>query len=513
MFHFRLIKQNKVLIFFLALSVGLISGFLVAGSFNLSPQSKAEVKNQPSNPAPAIIQGNEVEVENAFVKVASTVGPAVVSISTEHTEKVKRGIRRYYLGPEGPSSGQDEFFDQFFRDFFGQDIPGMPHEYKQMGLGSGVIIDEEGYILTNEHVIQNADKITITLPDGREFKGELKGTDPRSDLAIVKIKANNLPAAELGDSDKVKIGQWAIAIGNPFGFAVNNPRPTVTVGVISALDRSLPQDAQRDRNYTGLIQTDAAINPGNSGGPLADINGKIIGINVAIFTTSGGYQGVGFAIPINIAKEIVGDLIAGKKILYGWLGVNVQDLDEDLIKYFNLSDKEGALITKVLENSPAQKGGLKDSDIIRYYNSEKIKNVRELLKKVGRSKVGQKVKVGIIRDGKEISLDVEVGERPLELEKFAEASTGNWRGVEVKDITPELAKHFNLEEKSGVMVSNIENGSPADDAGLRVGDVINEINRRSIKNMQDYEVIVKNVKGDALIRTTRGYAIIKEKIE
>ena len=514
MFHFRLIKQNKVLIFVFALAVGLISGFLIAANLNLLPQSKAEGKTALSSAAPRGGQENEVEeVENSFVKVASTVGPAVVSISTEHTEKVKRGIRRYYFGPEGPSSGQDEFFDQFFRDFFGQNLPGLPHEYKQMGLGSGVIIDDEGYILTNEHVIQNADKIAITLPDGREFKGEVKGTDPRSDLAIVKIKAHNLPVAELGDSDKVRIGQWAIAIGNPFGFAVNNPKPTVTVGVISALDRSLPRTGQRDRDYSGLIQTDAAINPGNSGGPLVDISGKIVGINVAIFTTSGGYEGVGFAIPINIAKEIVGDLIAGKKILYGWLGVNVQDLDEDLIKYFNLSDKEGVLIAKVLEDSPAQKGGLKDSDIIRSYNGEKIKNVRELLKRVGRSKVGQKVKVGIVRGGKEITVEVEVGERPSELEKFAEASTGNWRGIEVKDITPELAKRFNLEEKSGVMISNIENGTPADNAGLRVGDVINEINKRPIKNMKDYEIAIKDLKGDVLLRTARGYAIIKEKVE
>lgn len=483
----KFVKENKILLFVLALSVGLIS----------------------ANPAPVT---NEVETENAFIKVASGVGPAVVSVSTEHTEKIKRGIRRHSFGPQEGPFGHDEFFDQFFRDFFGED--GMPgREYKQMGLGSGVIIDEEGYILTNEHVIQNADKITIALPDGREFKGEVKGTDPRSDLAIVKIKAHNLPVAELGDSDKVRIGQWAIAIGNPFGFAVNNPKPTVTVGVVSALERSLPRTGARDRDYGGLIQTDAAINPGNSGGPLVDINGKIIGINVAIFTTSGGYEGVGFAIPINTAKEIITDLIAGKKILYGWLGVNVQDLEEDLAKYFNLADREGVLVAKVLENSPAQKGGLKDGDIVRYYNGEKIQNVREMLKEVGRSKVGQKIKIGIIRDKKEMSVEVEIGERPSELEKFAEVSAGSWRGIEVQDITPELAQHFNLEEKSGVIVRNVENNSPADNAGLRIGDVINEINRKPVKNMADYEAAIKEVKGDALLRTAKGYAIVKEKSE
>ncbi len=509
MFKFKFVKENKILLFALALSMGLISGFLIASGLNLSPQSKAEVKLQTANPAPAI---NEVETENSFIKVASSVGPAVVSVSTEHTEKIKRGMRHYYVGPQGGQFGNDEFFNQFFRDFFGEE--GMPgREYKQMGLGSGVIIDEEGYILTNEHVIQNADKITITLPDGREFKGEVKGTDPRSDLAIVKIKAHNLPVAELGDSDKVRIGQWAIAIGNPFGFAVNNPKPTVTVGVVSALERSLPRTGQRDRDYSGLIQTDAAINPGNSGGPLVDINGKIIGINVAIFTTSGGYEGVGFAIPINTAKEIIADLIAGKKVLYGWLGVNVQDLDEDLLKYFNLTDREGVLVAKVLENSPAQKGGLKDGDVIRYYNGEKIKNVREMLKKVGRSKVGQKVKVGIIRDKKDMAAEVEIGERPGELEKFAEIAAGNWRGLEVQDITPDLAQHFNLEEKSGVIVRNVESNSPADSAGIKIGDVINEINRQPVKNMKDYEAVIKDLKGNALIRTARGYAVVKEKSE
>lgn len=510
MFKFRLIKENKVLVFFMALAMGLVLGFLIASGLDLSPQSKAEVKSEATN----VVQGDEVEIENAFMKVASNVGPAVVSISTEHIEKGRGGIRRYYFGPQESPFGHDDFFNQFFRDFFGEGQPESPGgEYKQMGLGSGVIIDEEGYVLTNEHVIQNADKITITLSDGREFKGEITGTDPRSDLAVVKIKAHNLPIAELGNSDKVKIGQWAIAIGNPFGFIVNNPKPTVTVGVVSALDRSLSRTGQRDRDYSGLIQTDAAINPGNSGGPLVDINGKVIGINVAIFTTSGGYQGVGFAIPINTAKEIITDLIAGKKILYGWLGVNVQDIGEDLANYFNLSDGEGVLVANVLEGSPAQQGGLKDGDVIRYYNGEKIKEVRHLLKKVGRSKVGQKAKLRIIRDKKEMSVEVSIGERPTELEKFAESSMEHWRGIEVKDITSELMQRFNLKEKSGVIVSNVEIDSPADAAGLKVGDTINEINRRSIKNLKDYEAIVKDLKGDALIRTSRGYIVIREKSE
>ena len=266
------------------------------------------------------------EMQQHFVDVAKRIGPAVVSISTEVTEKVQMQSR-------------DEMFNQFFEDFFGQ----MPQrEFKQRGLGTGVIINADGYILTNEHVVHGADKVTVTLPDGREFKGETKGADIRSDLAIVKIAAKNLPFAELGNSDAVKIGHWAIAIGNPFGFAVGGNEPTVTVGVISAIHRSIR--GPMDRDYSDLIQTDAAINPGNSGGPLVNLDGKVIGINAAIFSTTGGYQGLGFAVTSNKAKAILDQLIQGKKIRYGWLGVNVQPVTQELADYFKLDSKEGDLI-------------------------------------------------------------------------------------------------------------------------------------------------------------------------
>ncbi|HDN85752.1 MAG TPA: trypsin-like serine protease, partial [Candidatus Omnitrophica bacterium] len=258
------------------------------------------------------------DLEEATIKVAEKVGKAVVSISTV----VRKKMGRWEFEPPF----EDEFFRRFFEEFFGE----FPRERKEIGLGSGVIIDKDGYILTNEHVIQGAEEIKVRLPDGREFKAEVKGVDKRSDLAVIKINAHNLPVAELGDSDNLKIGQWVVAIGNPFGFAIESPQPTVTVGVISALHRYLPRIGKRERFYDDLIQTDAAINPGNSGGPLVDLNGKVIGINVAIITTSGGYEGIGFAIPINRAKRILGKLIRGEKILYGWLGITIQDLNEDL---------------------------------------------------------------------------------------------------------------------------------------------------------------------------------------
>jgi serine protease Do len=384
-------------------------------------------------------------------------------------------------------------------------------EYKQMGLGSGVIIDQEGYILTNEHVINDADKITVTLSDGRDFKGQVKGRDARADLAIIKINASNLPVASLGDSDNLKIGQWVTAIGNPFAFAMQNPEPTVTVGVISALHRSLGRLSLRDKDYNDLIQTDAAINPGNSGGPLVNLRGEIVGINVAIFSTSGGYQGIGFAIPINNAKRIISRLKEGKKILYGWLGITVQDLTDDLAKYFALPNKNGVLVAKVLENSPAQKAGMKESDVITQFDNKTVNNVRELLNFIAKAEIGRKVKIVVVREKKEITLEVEIGSRPENLEERTSAvsTTGNWRGLEVEDINSDNMRRFRIGDRIGVVVVDVELDSSADEAGVIAGDVILEINKQAIRNMSDYDRVTRGLKGNALIRTARGYFLVK----
>lgn len=440
-----------------------------------------------------------LNLEDAVINVAGITGKAVVSISTEHTAKIRGGRRYYFNSPPGAESpfGGDENFRRFFDEFFGQ----MPdREYKQIGLGSGVIIDRAGYILTNEHVIADADKITVTLPDGREFKGEVKGRDSRSDLAVIKINASNLPVAVLGDSDNVKIGQWVVAIGNPFGFALQNPEPTVTTGVISAMHRTLGRTISSDKDYNDLIQTDAAINPGNSGGPLVNLRGEVIGINVAIFSTSGGYQGIGFAIPVNNAKRIISRLIEGKKILYGWLGVTVQDLTDDLVKYFGLVDKEGVLVAKVIEEGPAQKAGIKEGDCIRQFDNKPVKNVRELLNAVAKTETGRSVKVTLAREKKELSLTVQIGERPESVDATGAKepeSVGNWRGLEV-------------EEKSGVVIVSVEPSSPAEAAGLVAGDVIMEINKQAVKSVSDYNKLTQGLKGDALIKTVRGFFIVKE---
>lgn len=476
----------------------ILIGNLVSMGHKPEPTLNAATEEGKIAPKSEIAPLDAVDVEAAFIRVAKEVGPAVVSISTEQTQRIS--------GPRFYTPFGDDFFDEFFKQFF--DIP--EQERRQYGLGSGVIIDEEGYILTNEHVIGQADKITITLPDGRKFKGEVKGTDALSDLAVVKIKSDNLPYVRLGDSDKVKIGQWAIAIGNPFGFAVHSPEPTVTVGVISALNRSLYNVGGVSRQYNDLIQTDAAINPGNSGGPLVNIKGEVIGINVAIASTTGGSQGVGFAIPVNTAKSIIGDLIEGKKVLYGWLGINIQDLDEDLSEYFGLKDRQGVVVVKVLENTPADKAGFKEGDVLITFDSQNIKNVKDLLKKVAQAKVGSLVKVGIIHEGKEKIIEVEIGERPGELDEFGRVSATTWRGIEVQEITPEIARRYRLGDEQGVIISEVEPNSPADEAGLQRGDIIYSINRKLVKSVEDYNNITKSIKGPVIVRTNRGFTVVKE---
>jgi serine protease Do len=487
-------RKNLFLWGGLFIVVGIILGFLIAVRLDVLPKLGASYEEYAS----------PYQIEDAMIKVAKDVGQAVVSISTVHISKPR--IRRFQFGsPFEGTPFEDDLFRRFFEDFFGE-IP-----RKQMGLGSGVIIDKDGYILTNEHVVEGADKITVTLPDGREYSGEVKGADPRSDLAIIKIKANGLPVAKLGDSNDVKIGQWVLAIGNPFGFMLHNPEPTVTTGVISALHRALPRTTSRDRDYNDLIQTDAAINPGNSGGPLVNLKGEVIGINVAIFSTTGGYQGVGFAIPINVAKRIVDSLIEGKKILYGWLGVSVQDLNEDLAKYFNLDKKEGVIVSNVFEGSPAEKAGIRSGDIIFSFAGKKIRSVRELVRLVGTTEVGRKVEIEILRDNKKKTLQIEIGERPEDLTtaSFISTTEKGWRGLTVSDIDSESARRFQLESQKGVVITDVEPGSPADNAGLMPGEIITQIDKKEIKNINDFNKIIKSTEGDALVKTDRGYVVIK----
>lgn len=443
--------------------------------------------------------------ENAFANVAEKIGPAVVSVTVIQVYKIM--AKKTY----NPFERYDPYSEEFFNEFFGQ-----PYEYRQSGMGSGVIIDKEGYVLTNEHVISGASEIEVTLSDGRKFKGEVKGSDPMSDLAVIKIDAPNLPFAELGDSENIKVGQWVVAVGNPFGFIMSNPQPSISVGVISALHRSFSYTGvDQSRYYGDLIQTDAAINRGNSGGPLVDINGKIIGINALIFSTTGGYQGLGFAIPINRAKQILDELISGKEIKYGWLGVQVQSVSRELSFILKLSDEKGALIADIIKDSPADKGGLKKGDVVKKINGEDVIDSNDLVVKVSHFPVGEKIKVQFIREGKETELFVEIGEKPKEKtiiqKKQPAMSEKGWRGIEVMEINDDVREELDVSYEKGVVVAVIDDNSTGALSGMREGDIIDEINRGTVDSVDDFNKITENLTGEVLVHTKRGYFVVKEK--
>lgn len=454
------------------------------------------------------LYADEPSLVTAVSDVAQKTGPAVVAIKTEKI-KHTRNASNYFGNPY-----DDDAMSQFFQDFFGAQPD---YEQKALGLGSGVIIDGRGYILTNDHVVDGADKITVTLPDGRKFDGELTGIDVRSDLAVIKITADNLPVASLGNSENLKIGQWVVAIGNPFGNILDDPQPTVTSGVISALHRSLPQTSRRDSDYSDLIQTDAAINPGNSGGPLVNLNGEVIGINVAIFSTSGGYQGVGFAIPVNYAKAIVDQLTQGKKIEYGWIGIGIQDIDERLAQYFALSSDEGVLVTKVLLGAPADKAGIKEGDIILSANRIKIRNSSALVKQISNATIGKPIVLQISRDQKSLEITVTVGKNesantptPLAAEPAAKGhSVKSWRGLNVDEITATTAEKLRLANTNGVVITEVAPASPAQLSGLEKNDVIISINKQVIRNLEDYYQAVAAAQGSCLVRTVRGFFVLE----
>ncbi len=464
------------------------------------------------------VQSGDNNFITAVEKVAETVGPTVVAIRTERTERINRG---YAYSPF-----DDELFQRFFEDFFGQQYT---QEYKRAGLGSGVIIDPRGYILTNQHVIDGADKILVRLADGREAEGKLTGSAPRNDLAVIKIDLPNLPVAKLGNSDNLKTGQWVVAIGNPFGYLLNNPEPTVTTGVISGVKRSLPRTSQRDIELTDLIQTDAAINPGNSGGPLVNLSGEIIGINAAIFSTSGGYQGMGFAIPSNSASRILNQLIKGEKITYGWIGVSIQNIDRRLADYFGLNNNlTGALIMGVLPNGPSDKAGLKNGDIILKVDNAPVHDTAALITTIGNMPAGKKLTLQILRNEKEIPFNVTVAPRPdfdengqIIEEQSPEPPTSdesnsspvmdNWRGLKVRDLMPSDYPKPNSDEIKGAIVSEILPNSLAEETGLKRGDIIVSMNQLPIARAQDFYAKAAKVKGDCLVQTPRGYFVIKAK--
>ncbi len=425
------------------------------------------------------------EANRIFVKVAHMVKPSVVNIRTEKVVRI----------PYAPFT----FFDEFFRDFFEEWAPQVPRreqELIQKSLGSGVIVSEDGYILTNNHVIKDADKIWVSLLDNRKFKAKVVGTDPETDVAVLKINAKDLPVIKMGDSDKVQEGEWVLAIGNPFGLGF-----TITAGIVSAKAR---EGLTKIGNF---IQTDAAINPGNSGGALVNLKGELIGINTAIYTSSGGYQGIGFAIPINLAKHVMNMIIEKGEVVRGYLGVEIQMVDADLAKKFGIEEPIGVLISKVYEDSPAEKAGLKVGDLILRYDGKKVESPSHLQMMVISTEPGTKVKLEIVRGKKHGIIEVRVGKRPSERELAARTEKTSWLGITVQTLTPDLAKKFGYDENlKGVIVVDVDPKGPAAEKGIRRGDVIREMNNREVSSIRDYRRILEksNPKEGVLLWIQRG---------
>lgn len=446
------------------LFVFLLGIYLREGSVSISQSyAKAIVEEKPG-----------VSVQSSypdFTALVDQLKDSVVNIRTIKRVKEAGGYSRFY----GTPFGKEE-------RFFGNRIP---KGFEQKGLGSGFIIDKDGYILTNNHVVAGADEIVVKLTDNEEFDARVVGLDKSTDLALIKIDAKKpYKALKLGDSDRLKVGEWVLAIGNPFGL-----EQTVTSGIISAKGRSIGSGP-----YDNFLQTDASINPGNSGGPLFNLKGEVVGINTAILAQG---QGIGFAIPINMAKELLPQLKDKGRVTRGWLGVIMQPWEPGMAEKFGLDKERGVLIGDIKEGDPADRAGILPGDVIVEFDGEKIKDSRALLKEVAKKNPGLAVEVKVLRAGKELTLMVTLGERSSELQAKAKAqdrSIDEEFGLTVQEITPELAERFGLSDPKGVIVSGVKPQSPAQKSGLRQGDVIREVEQKSIEDLEGYRKAMKNLK-------------------
>jgi len=431
----------------------------------------------------------------SFADLAEQLGPSVVNIYTTQTVKT-------------PGLPQQFFFDgenlpEMFRRFFEMPSPHPrqqqpPREMRRTSLGSGVIISPDGYIVTNNHVVENADSINIRLTNFEEYDAKIVGRDPKTDLALLKIEAkNSLPAVRMGDSEALRVGDWVLAIGNPFGF-----EQTVTAGIVSGKGRSLGSGP-----YENFIQTDASINPGNSGGPLFNLQGEMVGINTAIYSRGGGNIGIGFAIPVNMAKNIVGQIQEHGVVTRGWLGVMIQHVTPDLARHLKLDRPIGALVGEVSPAGPAAAAGMRPGDVIIGYDGKEITQMSMVPTLVAQTPVGKEVKVTVIRQGKKKELMVTIGK--LEEDEVATKVVGEAEeklGLAVQELTPEVARSLGLKEQEGVLISNVEAGSAAAEAGLRRGEVIVEVNQQPVKNLEQYAGIMESAlaEGSVLLLVRRG---------
>lgn len=456
-----------------------------------SPAPSPALAVASTNSTPASFPANDT-----FIAVAKLARASVVNIAS--SQKSKESSERFF----------NPFFDDpMFRRFFGEPPERRgpaPREHREQGLGSGVIVSADGYILTNNHVVEQADDIKVLLPDKRTFKAKIVGTDPKTDVAVIKIDARDLPTLVWGDSSQLQVGELVLAVGNPFGL-----NQTVTMGIISAVGRANMGIV----DYEDFIQTDAAINPGNSGGALVNLRGELIGINTAIFSRTGGNMGIGFAIPSNMAKSVMNSLIKYGKVVRGWLGVSIQEVTQDLAKEFGVSDTTGALVADVMDDSPAAKAKLQRGDIITAYNGVKIKDPAHLRSLVADTPPETTVTITVWRDKESRDMKLTVGELPKDLAKVSRGGAEGrgdhaLAGVTVEPLSDRPGK--GTRKDGGVAVTDVEPDSPADRAGLRPGDVIREINRKPIRNIHDFDRAVSQLdaKSSALLLITRENATI-----
>ncbi len=464
-------KGVKALFSAFVLTVGMGIGF---GLHHQVYGQEAQVAATPAKQTPVL--ASPAELSRAFINVAKAVKPAVVNIDV--VEKAKTQARASL--PEGFPSIPG------FEGFGG----GQPRATR--GTGSGVIITPDGYILTNNHVAGEADEIKVKLSDGRELKARRIGTDPETDLAVIKVDAQNLPFAKLGDSSKLEQGEWVLALGSPFGL-----EQTMTAGIVSATGRDL-----RAGPYDNYIQTDASINPGNSGGPLVNMAGEIVGINTMIFSRSGGSEGIGFSIPSNLANKVYAQLVKSGKVERGYLGINLQAMTPAISQSLGYDGKNGVVIGDLAEKSPSAKAGLKSGDIITEFDGKKVTSPKQLTEIVGDTPVGKSVVVKYVRDGQTQTTNVTLGERPGRQEIAAQETEeqGNVKlGVSVSDITPQVAGELKLKINSGAVVQQVQPDSPASEAGLQRGDVIHRINRTPVAKAQDLISALRTLKGDDVV--------------
>ncbi len=466
-------KKKFYISFAFVLVLGVIIGLLLSSRMGIMTTLPA--KNQISSRSVEIL----TQLSEAQSEVAAVATPSVVNISTTRLVKSREEIPF------------DLFDDPFFRRFFGDQAPrsNTPKEHKEQSLGSGVIVSEDGYIITNNHVIAKAQEIKVLLSNKKSYRATLIGADPKTDISVIKIDAKGLSSLSWGDSNKLKVGEVVFAIGNPFGL-----NQTVTMGIISAVGRANVGIA----DYEDFIQTDSAINPGNSGGALVNVRGELIGINTAILSRTGGYQGIGFAVPSSMARQVMDSLIKFKKVVRGWLGVSIQDVTSDLADDFGVKDLKGALVSSVMKKSPADKAGIKQGDVILQYNGKIVEDTGHLRNMVSQTPLNTTVKIKLLRSKKEFEVDVLIAELPKKLGDASprddgmensndETANNVFSGITVRELTPELARRHGVPaNEKGLIVVRIEPNSRMFEAGMKPGDIVLQINQKNIASMDDY---------------------------